>query len=149
MGSRSRGRIERGIQATSVPSRSLSSPDSGSGKSAAVTVWPRWARVLVSLAVVLHLFAIVAGALGVPPSSLLERTVADPFTPYYDLMDLGYSYRYYAEPPPTSVSRPPFRLARAGPTRRSGYPRARSPAPGCVINGNWPSRTRFSTIFRR
>ena len=40
---------------------------------------------------------------GVPPSSLLERTIAEPFTPYYDLADLGYSYRYYAEPPPTPV----------------------------------------------
>ena len=25
------------------------------------------------------------------------------FTPYFDLVDLGYSYRYYAEPPPTPV----------------------------------------------
>src|SRR5262249_32114645 len=37
------------------------------------------------------------------PSSSLERAIAEPFTPYFDLVDLGYSYRYYAEPPPTPV----------------------------------------------
>jgi hypothetical protein len=47
--------------------------------------------------------AVLAGALGVPPSSTLERSIADLFKPYFDLADLGYSYRYYAEPPPTPV----------------------------------------------
>jgi hypothetical protein len=47
--------------------------------------------------------AVVAGALGVPPSSQLERSFADLFRPYHDLMDQGYAYRYYAEPPPTPV----------------------------------------------
>jgi len=50
-----------------------------------------------------HIAAVLAGALGVPPSSMLERTIAELFTPYYDLVDLGYSYRFYAEPPPTPV----------------------------------------------
>jgi hypothetical protein len=39
----------------------------------------------------------------VPPSSDLERRVADLFTWYHGLMDQGYAYRYYAEPPPTPV----------------------------------------------
>jgi hypothetical protein len=47
--------------------------------------------------------ALVAGALGVPPSSILERSIADIFRPYYDLLEVGYSYRYYTEPPPTPV----------------------------------------------
>jgi hypothetical protein len=47
--------------------------------------------------------SVVAGAMGVPPSSELERRVADLFTPYHDLLDQGYAYRYYAEPPPTPV----------------------------------------------
>jgi hypothetical protein len=47
--------------------------------------------------------AVVSGALGVPPSSGLERRIADIFTPYHDLVDQGYAYRYYAEPPPTPV----------------------------------------------
>jgi hypothetical protein len=58
---------------------------------------------VVSLAVIFHVGAVLAGALGVPPSSLLEQTIADAFRPYFDLVDMGYSYRYYAEPPPTPV----------------------------------------------
>jgi hypothetical protein len=46
---------------------------------------------------------VIAGAVGVPPSSLLERRIADVFTAYHDLVDQGYAYRYYAEPPPTPV----------------------------------------------
>ncbi len=65
--------------------------------------WPGWARIVVSLIVVYHVAAIVAGAVGVPPSSELERTIADGFGSYFDVMDLGYSYRFYAEPPPTPV----------------------------------------------
>jgi hypothetical protein len=65
--------------------------------------WPVWARTTVSLVVVFHILAVLAGVLGVPPSSNLERTIAGLFTPYFDVMDLGYSYRYYSEPPPTPV----------------------------------------------
>ena len=43
------------------------------------------------------------GALGVPPSSELEQKIANAFTWYHGLMDQGYAYRYYAEPPPTPV----------------------------------------------
>lgn len=63
--------------------------------------WPRWARRIATAVLVFHLAALVAGALGVPPSSELERAIADRFSPYFDLMDLGYSYRFYVEPPPT------------------------------------------------
>jgi hypothetical protein len=45
----------------------------------------------------------MAGSFGVPPSSHLERRVADFFSPYQNLVDQGYAYRYYAEPPPTPV----------------------------------------------
>jgi hypothetical protein len=41
--------------------------------------------------------------MGVPPCSDLERAVSDLFAPYFDLLDQGYAYRYYAEPPPTPV----------------------------------------------
>jgi hypothetical protein len=53
--------------------------------------------------VVFHLAAVVSGGLAVPPSSRLEQAIADLFTPYYGLADLGYAYRYYVEPPPTPV----------------------------------------------
>ena len=52
---------------------------------------------------VFHLVALVSGGLAVPPSSVVERSVADLFTPYYGVADLGYAYRFYAEPPPTPV----------------------------------------------
>ncbi|WP_165220000.1 hypothetical protein [Aquisphaera insulae] len=77
----------------------------GSGSEAVVSpTWPRWAKVVVSLAILYHVAAVVAGAIGVPPSSPLERRVADAFTAYHDLVDQGYAYRYYAEPPPTPVA---------------------------------------------
>lgn len=65
--------------------------------------WPGWARRLVTAGLLLHMTAVLAGALGVPPSSELERRVANLFTLYHDLVDQGYAYRYYAEPPPTPV----------------------------------------------
>jgi hypothetical protein len=55
------------------------------------------------LVLLYHMAAVLAGAVGVPPSSELEQAIADVFTPYFDLMDMGYSYRYYTEPPPTPV----------------------------------------------
>jgi hypothetical protein len=67
--------------------------------------WPAWARRVATAVLVFHGAAVAAGALGVPPSSELERAVADAFSPYFDLMDVGYSYRFYAEPPPTPVVR--------------------------------------------
>lgn len=65
--------------------------------------WPVWARVTASLVLMLHISAVVAGSLGVPPSSELERGLANLFTAYHDVMDQGYAYRYYSEPPPTPV----------------------------------------------
>jgi hypothetical protein len=59
--------------------------------------------VIVSVGLLIHIAAVLAGALGVPPSSELERAIADWFTPYFDALDLGYAYRFYAEPPPTPV----------------------------------------------
>jgi hypothetical protein len=81
----------------------IESPGARAGNSHAAASWPAWARLAVGLALAFHLAAVLAGALGVPPSSQLERAAADFFTPYYGLVDLGYSYRYYAEPPPTPV----------------------------------------------
>src|SRR5271166_4131000 len=72
-------------------------------RTSASVSWPGWARGLVTLALLYHMAAVVAGAMGVPPSSELERHIADLFTPYHDLLDQGYAHRYYAEPPPTPV----------------------------------------------
>jgi hypothetical protein len=67
------------------------------------SIWPGWAKGVATALIVLHIAAVVSGALGVPPSSELERRVANAFTWYHGLMDQGYAYRYYAEPPPTPV----------------------------------------------
>jgi hypothetical protein len=81
--------------------------DAGPGQ-----IWPRWARRLVTVALGLHLAAMVAAALAQPPSSPLERAVADLFAGYYQLIDQGYSYRYYSpEPPPTPVVEAELRFA--------------------------------------
>jgi hypothetical protein len=66
--------------------------------------WPRWARVTVTLVVLVHAWAIWVGGWSGPPSSPLQNELAEGFRGYYDLIDQGYSYRYYApEPPPTPV----------------------------------------------
>jgi hypothetical protein len=65
--------------------------------------WSKPVRWIVTCGLIYHFSAVVAGALGVPPSSVLERRIADLFAPYLDLVDQGYAYRYYAEPPPTPV----------------------------------------------
>lgn len=66
--------------------------------------WPAWCRWLVSGVLLVHLAAILAGALAAPPASILEREVAEVFGPYHQFIDQGYGYRYYApEPGPTPV----------------------------------------------
>ena len=75
-------------------------PEGGEGGGAG---WPSWAVTAATVLLCLHIAAVVSGALGVPPSSELERRVADLFTWHHGLLDQGYAYRYYAEPPPTPV----------------------------------------------
>jgi hypothetical protein len=66
--------------------------------------WSPLARRVVTIALVLHFAAILAGALAASPASELERTAAELFAGYHQLIDQGYGYRYYApEPGPTPV----------------------------------------------
>lgn len=66
--------------------------------------WPRWAKRLATLAIGFHVAAVLAGALGAPPSSELEHEVADRFSAYHQWIDQGDSYRYYSSAfPPTPV----------------------------------------------
>ena len=74
--------------------------------------WPPWKRRLVSALLLFHLIAIGVAAASAPPASALERVLASAFGPYYDLVDQGYAYRYYApEPPPTPVVTATVRFA--------------------------------------
>ena len=92
-----------------------------------------------TVVLLVHLAAVLAGAVGVPPSSELERAIADAFTPYFDLMDLGYSYRFYAEPPPTPVVTATIRYEDGRPEETVRLPgRGGGRDRGCGIRGNWP-----------
>ncbi len=82
-----------------APARDSAEP----GEADAAGGWPRWARRLVTALLLFHLAAVVAGAVGFPPSSPLQQAIAERFSKYFDLVDLGYTYRFYVEPPPTPV----------------------------------------------
>jgi hypothetical protein len=65
--------------------------------------WPAGVRRLVSAILIFHISAILIGAWSSSPSSLLQRSLADIFAPYFHVIDQGYAYRYYVDPPPTPV----------------------------------------------
>jgi hypothetical protein len=66
--------------------------------------WGPWGRRAATGVLLVHITAVLAAALAAPPSSPLERSVANFFEPYKEVIDQGYAYRYYApEPPPTPV----------------------------------------------
>ena len=71
------------------------------------------------------------------------------FTPYYDLVDLGYSYRFYAEPPPTPVVTATLQFGDGRPEETVRLPAGRCRARGCGISGSWRWRMRFSWMCRR
>ena len=67
--------------------------------------WPTWAKRIVSAILAIHIAAIMAGAFGAQPSSVLQQRWNSAFFKYFQLTDQGYSYRYYSpEPPPTPVA---------------------------------------------
>jgi hypothetical protein len=75
------------------------------GTTPTAAVWPPWVRVVVTLVLIFHIVAVVAASAGsVPPTSSLQQRVARAFVWYYDLIDQGYAYHFYApEPPATPV----------------------------------------------
>ena len=100
--------------------------------------WPVGLRRLVSAILIFHISAILVGALSSPPSSLLERSLADTFAPYFQVIDQGYAYRYYApEPPPTPVVTATIHFADGRPGRDGpASPQGRR-CPGSCGSGNW------------
>jgi hypothetical protein len=50
----------------------------------------------MSLAILYHIVATLAGALAVDPSSEVEKRAAQFFRCYYELINQGYGHRYYA-----------------------------------------------------
>lgn len=67
--------------------------------------WPVWARRLTSVALAVHLLAMLAVAVSGAPASALEQRFASLFSPYIDAIDQGHVHRYYAPaPPPTAIA---------------------------------------------
>lgn len=90
--------------------KSAATAENGDGPAAAT--WPAWAKIVVGLLLAWHLAAIFVGALATPPSPALVRALADRFQRYFQVVDQGYSYRYYApDPPPTPVVTATLRFA--------------------------------------
>src|SRR4051794_14766988 len=86
--------------------------------------WPPWKRRLVSALLLFHMIAIGIAAASAPPASELERVLSTAFGRYYDLVDQGYAYRYYApEPPPTPVVTATVRFADGRPEETVRLPR--------------------------
>lgn len=73
---------------------------------------PAWVRRLATLAIVLHLTAVVVPPLSVQPASLLARDAFGALRPYIDLLYLDHGYRFFApEPGPSHLVRYELELA--------------------------------------
>jgi hypothetical protein len=85
---------------------------------------------VATVALLVHLTAVLVGAFAAPPASMLQEWAWERFRPYYELTDQGQSYRFYApEPPPTPVVEATLHFADGRPERvlrlpdRSARPR--------------------------
>jgi hypothetical protein len=104
--------------------------------------WPNWARVIVTLALLYHASAVWVGAWAPAPSSRLERDLDEFFDRYQQLVDQGYSYRYYSpDPPPTPVVTATLAFADGRPEKsvripeRGTWPRLRYQRQLALANG--------------
>ena len=65
----------------------------------------RW-RLLISAVILLHLTAVLAAPLALPPSSEVEQSVAAAFRPYILATYLDHGYRFFTpEPEPNQLVR--------------------------------------------
>lgn len=84
--------------------------------------WPGWVRGVVSLVLGVHLLALLAAASAAPPSSFAEQWLARRFRGLHQLIDQGYSYRFYVRGvPPTPIVLATLHLA-DGSTRELRIP---------------------------
>jgi hypothetical protein len=66
--------------------------------------WPVGRKRVVTFLLIFHAVAIWAGIWGAAPASPLQESFRDMFGWYFNLVDQGYSYRYFApDPPPTPI----------------------------------------------
>lgn len=81
----------------------VSKSDTETGSRGFRLTWPTWAKVAITLALLVHAGAIWSATWGSGIASPLERRTRERFQWYYGLIDQGYTYRYYSEPPPTPI----------------------------------------------
>ncbi len=61
-------------------------------------------RSMIAIVVAIHLAIVLIGALAAQPSSVLEQALANQFLGYFQILDLGQGYRFYApSPAPTAI----------------------------------------------
>lgn len=62
--------------------------------------WPRWLRIIASVAIAMYLMAVVLPPLaGPPPASQLANLLIQPFRPLVGGLALGHGYRFFAPNP--------------------------------------------------
>ncbi len=62
--------------------------------------WPRWLRIIVSVAIAVYLMAVVLPPLaGPPPASVLANRLIQPFRPLIGGLAVGHGYRFFAPNP--------------------------------------------------
>jgi len=66
-------------------------------ENAAGMSWPTWARRVTTLALLIHMGAILTGAAVYPPYSNLEARLVQVYKYYFGLINQGYAYRFYSK----------------------------------------------------
>jgi len=66
----------------------------------AASPWPRWLRIVASIAIAVYLLAVILPPLaGPPPASALANRLIQPFRPLIGGLSLGHGYRFFAPDP--------------------------------------------------
>lgn len=109
---------------------------------------------LIAVAVLLHLLVILIGAFAAPPSSYLAQQLANKFLGYYQVLDLGQGYRFYApRSAPTAIITAKLKIREAdGRLRyesvrvpdRKAWPRLRLQRQLALANALWGEYERQS-----
>jgi hypothetical protein len=74
------------------------------GRGSPPPAWSVTLKVVVSILLAFHIAAIMSGHLSASPSSEIEQRAASLFKTYFEVINQGYGYRYYAKLD-TTVSR--------------------------------------------
>jgi hypothetical protein len=86
-------------------------------------------KVLISVAILAHLTAVIAAPMAVPPSSQLQRDLAQAVSPYVALAYLNHGYRFFCpQPSPGHLVRYTLQLP-DGSTTTDEFPN---------LHGQWP-----------